>query len=195
VGVVHRQQQRAAVREIHGQPVQAVEGAEDSVGILGDRAGPVVTEEPPRQLGGAREQRVRFALGRSAHRPLVQLARHAEGKLALAQGPACSADPQPGLLGQRGGAGQQPALAEPRRRLHQKRASRALACPRDGFGERLQLGLALKQVGAQHAHGHRIAIGLRGDPVPPRMRSGAATNRNSQRPASSQAPASARRWR
>ena len=105
-----------------------------------------MSEQSPREPGSACEESVALRLGRGAHRLLEQLARHAERKLPLEHRATRLEHLEARVPGKHPGAPHQPALADPRRRLDQKGASGALARPRDGFPEGLQLALALEQI-------------------------------------------------
>ena len=143
--VVDRQDDGPVVGEVGGQPVQPVKRSEGRVSIL-SQLGPLLSKQSPRERGGAREESVALGLGRGADPLLEQLARHAEGKLLLEHRATRLHHLEACVPGERPCAGNKPALADPRRRLDQQRGSGALAGPRHGVPEDLQLALALEQV-------------------------------------------------
>jgi hypothetical protein len=55
--------------------------------------------------------------------------------------------------------------------------------------------LAVPRLGCAGHGSQKIAVGLTGDPVPRTIRSGEATNRNSQRPIASQCRTTSSNWR
>jgi hypothetical protein len=149
VGVVDGEHQRAAVGEVRGQPVEAVERPEGRVSPLGLERRARVAEQALAEAGRAREERRALLPARRQHGRLEQLARHAEGELALERGAACLEHSQPRALGLPPRAREQAALADPRRPLDEHHASAALACPLDSVAELAKLVVALQQLGSR----------------------------------------------
>ena len=148
MGVVDRQQSGPLVGKIGGQPVEPVERPEGRVSTLGGDSGPSC---PSSRL----ESPAAPAKRASRSASVAELTRCSNSWRATPKANSCSStapcasntrSPPRGRAPVRS---PQPALADPGRRLDQKGASGALACPRDGFPKGLQLALALEQVGIE----------------------------------------------
>ena len=144
--VVDRQHQRPVVGEVGGQPVQPVERPESRVSILRRAPGPSCPSsrlESP-AAPAKRASRCASVAALTGCSSSWRATPNANSRSSTA--PRASSTWRPASRGEHPGARHQPALADPRRRLDQKGASGALARPRDGFPEGLQLALALEQV-------------------------------------------------
>ena len=147
VQIVDREKQRRFRAEVHGQPVEAVQGGEAPVigGVVLRR----LFREP--EDGGRR----RGSPGQSSRTDgvvhemrLEQLSHDAEGEVPLELAAASGEDEQ--LARRRAPAGlrEEPGLADPRGTLDQDQSRVARGRGRDRPVERFQLALALEQAGS-----------------------------------------------
>ena len=95
VGVVDREQERAALREVGRQPVQPVRDAEPEV----RDAGVERLERRRRERGGAGEQALALPFPGGGERALEELADHAVREIVLEGGAACGDDAEPAARG------------------------------------------------------------------------------------------------
>ena len=167
--VVDEHDERAAQREVRGQPVERVEHRERRVGHR--RPGRDVDERGG-EAGRAAQQLRALLLARLGQARLEELADDAERELALEL--AAARLEHRHLAGAREGRGRrdQPGLADARLALEPDHAARAVGGGLDGLAERRQLGVALEELGSSfrpHAatlsHGASCVEGLSRDVV------------------------------
>ena len=147
VCVVHSQHQRSAVGQVDGQPIQPVESAEGGIGALRDDLWAGFAHEPPGQPGRPRQQGAALPFARQVDGLLEELARDPEREVALARSAAGFEHAQARFARQRPAACHQAALADARRSLDEHTAARALMRSLDGAAKRVELRLALEQMG------------------------------------------------
>ncbi len=172
VRVVDHERERRALGEVRGEPVEAVQERVRRALVRAGRAG---LRLEPEQLGGqggaALQQPPALGGVRGAHARLEELARDAEGELALELPAARGEHLEPALLGAGAGGREQRRLPEPGRRLDEHQPS----VPGGGGAQRrfddLDLGIPLEQFAQDSLPGQnpsalpRCAEGPRPDTV------------------------------
>jgi len=146
VSVVDRQQQRARLGQVRGQPEEGVERGERRIDRLLTAHRLVAADHAAREARRPGEQARPLVSGGGRQRRLEELAHDGEREVALELGPARGQRPQAGRSRQRARRLQQAGLPHPGRSLDKHEPPATVGGGLDGRAQLGQLGVALQQL-------------------------------------------------